>query len=228
MIDTSITKKVNIKEGSWGNVDITKIGNNYELRHSGELWHNYNTKTMREFYEQYSSYDLAYGDVLLSGFGFGHTANWIASKPNVKSVTIVEISEDLVNAYLSSNSMPDKVSVVISDINSFTTNNKYDCIIFDHFNLLKPQKFYQDMCGIAKKINHDLFWFWSLEPYYLHYNYGITIEDLILKPIDFNNFDFSLKWKDLSSDLNINTIPTLNKNKIDSYINTYFLRHLIQ
>lgn len=224
--DLNTIPRINISEGIWGDVSIIRDGNSLQLFHSGEMWHGLNTKNQREIYEQWSSYDLAYGDVLLSGFGFGYTAVWVASKPEVKSVTVIEKSSDVISAYLSNNDIPSNVTVVIDDINTYQSNSKYDCVIFDHFNYLKEEEFYKKLCKLGKEIPHDLFWFWSIEVYHLVSNYGILPQEILTK--DFSTFDFSTKWEELRSNLDMPTIPSLSKDKIDSYVNTYFLRHLLQ
>ena len=218
---------ININTGTWGSVSIEKNGSVFQLKHNDAIWHGYNTKNKREIYQQWSSYDLAYGDVLISGFGFGQIALWLASKPSVKTVTVIEISQDVIDAFLSSNTIPDNVSIIIADMNSYITDKKYDCIIFDHFNFIKTEDFYKELCKVAKSIPHDLFWFWSIEEYYIMNYYNITFSNLFINPIDFNQFDFSLKWKDMISDLEMNSIPLLDKSKITSYIDIYFLRHLL-
>lgn len=229
-MDLDISKsKVNIKPGAWGKVDISFNGRIYKLSHSGKEWNVYDSVNNREVYEQYSSYDLAYGDVLLTGFGFGHISNWIASKPEVTSVTILEISQDILDAYLESNVLPEKTSVIITDADTYKSDKKYDCVILDHIsNQMKPKSFYLDFRKIAKNIKNDLFWFWSIEMFYLKHYYNFTLDDLYKFPKDFKPFDFGLKWENFRKDFGIDTIPSLDKPKLDSYINAFFLRHLIQ
>jgi alpha-galactosidase len=132
--DKNTVPPVTIKEGKYGDVEIIKNGYHYFLNHNGIGWHQYNTKNMREYCEQWSSYDLAYGDVLISGFGFGQLATWLSAKPEVTSVTCIEVSQDVVNAFLTNNSIPDNVEVIISDIYEYKTDKHYDCIILNHSN----------------------------------------------------------------------------------------------
>lgn len=228
MLDKNTIPPVVIEPGTYGSVEIEKKGNYYFLKHSGVEWNVYNKKNMREYHEQWSGYDLAYGDVLLSGLGFGQMATWVASKPEVKSVTVIEKCSDIVTAFLANNDMPSNVSVVIDDANTYSTDKKYNCIIWDHIpNGQHNSDFYRNLCASAKSINHDLFWFWSLEGYYVTSYYGITLQQLYINPIDFKPFDFSTKWEELRSKLDMPTIPSLSKDKIDSYINSYFLRHTL-
>lgn len=229
MIDLSTIPPINIGLGKFGDIEITKDKHIYLLKHSGTEWHVYNTKNKREYCEQWSAYDLAYGDVLLSGFGFGQVATWIASKPKVSSVTVLEISQDVVDAFLSCNKMSEKIKIIIHDADTFTTSKKYDCVFFDHVsNGPKIDEFYKNLCILGKNISHDVFWFWSLEHYYLRKYYDIKHWQLYENPVDFKLFDFSTNWQQLINDFDMPTIPNLGKEKIDSYINAFFLRHLIQ
>lgn len=228
MLDPSTLPKITVKPGTWGDVSIVKNNRYLTLSHKGEEWHVLNIQNLREIHEQWSGYDLAYGDVLISGFGFGHMACWLANKPEVTSVTVVEISQDVLNAFLENNSLPDKVNVVIADINNYQTDKHYDCIILDHIsNVIKEQSYYKDLVKVGNNISHDLLWFWSIEMYYLRYHYDILIRYLYLIPISFDTYDFSTKWEELREYLNMKSIPSLSKDKLDSYINSYFLRHLL-
>lgn len=228
MLDKNTIPPVVIEPGIYGSIEIEKKNNYYFLKHSGIQWNVYNKRNMREYHEQWSGYDLAYGDVLLSGFGFGQMATWVASKPEVKSVTVIEKCSDVVTAFLANNDMPSNLTVVIDDAWNYTTDKKYDCIIWDHIpNGEHSLDFYKDLCASAKNIKHDLFWFWSIEAYYIMNYYNISYDNLYIIPIDFKPFDFSTKWENLRSDLDMPSIPSLSKDKIDSYINLYFLRHLL-
>jgi hypothetical protein len=225
MLDTSTIPPVVIEPGIYGSVEITLNGDCYYLKHSGIGWNIYTIPNMREYHEQWSGYDLAYGDVLVSGFGFGQFATWLASKPEVKSVTVIEKFSDIVTAFLHNNTMPSNVTVVIDDADTYLTDKKYDCVIWDHIaNGLHEPDFYKNLCSSAKNIKHDVFWFWSLEFYYAKYYYGMKPEHMYYNPIDFSQFDFSRSWQKLRQVLDMPTIPNLSKDKIDSYMNSYFIK----
>lgn len=225
MLDKNTIPSVVIEPGTYGSIKIEHNGDYYYLQHSGTQWHIYTIPNMREYYEQWSGYDLAYGDVLLSGFGFGQMATWVASKPEVKSVTVIEKCSDIVTAFLANNDMPKNVTVIIDDANTYFTDKKYDCIIWDHIpNGVHEPSYYKNLCVSAKNIKHDLFWFWSLEFYYAKYYYGMKPEHMYYNPIDFSQFDFTRSWQKLRQVLDMPTIPSLTKEQIDSYMNSYFMR----
>ena len=226
-LDIKTIPPVVIKEGTYGAVEIIKDNFMYFLKYNDIEWHQYNEENMREYYEQWSAYDLAYGNVLLSGFGFGQIATWLAAKPEVKSITVIEKSLDVITAFLANNNMPDNITVIIDDAYTYSTDKKYDCIIWDHIpNGDHSSNFYKELCLSAKNIKHDLFWFWSIEFYYTKFYYGMTINYMYNYKTDFNKFDFSKSWQKLRQVLDMPTIPDLPKSKIDSYIYNYFLREL--
>jgi hypothetical protein len=229
-LDIKTIPPVIIKEGTYGDVKIIKKGYHYFLNHNEIGWHQYNTKNMREYCEQWSSYDLAYGDVLISGFGFGQLATWLSAKPEVTSVTCIEISQDVVNAFLVNNSMPDKVQVIIGNAYEHKTDKHYDCIILDHISDgPKEESLYNELAKVAINVpNHNMFWFWSLELLYLKHMYKITGHQLYNAPVDFKLYDFSIYWQEYRNKINISTLPNLSKSKLDEYIDAFFLRHLIQ
>lgn len=230
MFDEATIPHVIIEEGKWGQVKITKHETYYLLSHNEIEWNTYHPKTKREYYEQYGGYDLAYGDVLITGFGFGQFATWLADKPTVKSVTVIEISKDVVDAFLANNTLPDNVRVIIADANMYKTDEHYDCIVLDHIsNGKQADTLLQDLAQVAKNIpNHDIFWFWSLEYYYLTQLYGLTHFDLYANPVPFEPYDFYDKWQEFREKLSVKTLPQLEKRTLSIYIYYFFMRHTIQ
>lgn len=162
MFDINTVPKIRIREGISGNAEIKKNRKTYTLFVNNEKWMMAQTNSTQEIREFYSSYDLAYGSVLLSGFGFGILPQWIASKPSVTKVTVIEWSKDVVNLYLKNNKLDDKISIVISDIHSYKDKENYDWAILDHYESFKvptPEELYL----IEKNINFSNLWFWSIE-----------------------------------------------------------------
>lgn len=224
-VDITTFPIVNIKEGNWGKLSIVKVDEIYRLFYDNVPWYHYASDTNREIYEQWSGYDLAYGDVLISGFGFGHMANWLANKPEVKNVYVIEKYQEVIDVYLDSNSLPSNVHIIIDDADTYLTDKKYDCVIWDHIADGAPDPdFYKNLCLSAKNIKHDVFWFWSLEFYYARFYYGMKFDHYSNPKFNFSQFDFSRSWQKLRQVLDMPTIPNLSKDKIDSYMNAYFMR----
>lgn len=195
MFDIKSVPKIVIREGSIGNVEIKKIKYEYQLLVDNVRWMFTNTISAQEVKEFYSSYDLAEGDVLLSGFGFGILPQWIASKDSVKSVTVVEMSEEVVELFKINNTLDSKIKIVVSDIRKYKDNSLYDWAIFDHYEADRvPSK--KDLDLLSNNLNFNNLWFWSLEE---------KLEDYS----DWQEFrkDYSLK------------LPNLTNDKLKEYLN---------
>lgn len=86
--------------------------------------------TPQEAFLQYEAYQSAKGRVLVGGLGLGVIATWMAKKPEVKEITVVEISKDVIK--LSKPKHP-KIHVVQADIWDYlkTTKEQFDFIYID-------------------------------------------------------------------------------------------------
>jgi spermidine synthase len=195
MFDIKSVPKIVIREGSIGSTKITKSGNHYELLTNDERWMLVNTTSKQELNEFYSSYDLAEGNVLLSGFGFGILPQWIASKESVKSVTVVELNQEVIDLFLLHNSLNPKIKIVVSDIRNYHDDTLYDWAIFDHYEAARvPTK--QDFDLLSNNLNFKNLWFWSLEDKLENYT----------------------SWSSFKSDYS-SKLPDLDISKLERYMN---------
>ena len=122
-----------ISPGSVGKAKIEERGNAYILYVDELKWMIAEKNSNRPMKEFFSSYDLASGNVLLSGLGFGILAQWIAKKAEVSSVTVIEQNQDVLDLFLKNNKLDPKVKVYINDIKTYTDNQHYDWAILDHY-----------------------------------------------------------------------------------------------
>ena len=229
MFDLETVPKVVIKEISHNDIDILKDSdrpNTYRLFNRGNQWMMLDGYTNKQIKEFYSSYDMAYGNVVISGFGFGILACWLASKPGVTSVTVLEISQDVYDTFLMNNKLPDKVNVIITDASEYKTDKHFDCLFLDHYEKNITDWVFKDIKKIVKNLpNHDLLWFWSLEEKYAEVMFGIKQQELTKTILWEFYFDFYAKYDDFKNNvLNIKTLPSLNRDKFNNYIYTYFDR----
>jgi predicted RNA methylase len=115
----------------------------------------------------YTCYDLAYGKVLLTGFGFGVLADWVASKDNVREVHVIEKYPDVIECFLKNNKMPNKVKVIIADASEYRSGESYDCIFIDHYEILPLSEVSKEICKVSKNIpNYSVIWGWQMEEIY--------------------------------------------------------------
>jgi hypothetical protein len=170
------------------NTKIKREEVSYALTVGGVEWMRFDDSYIsRE--QLYSSYDLAHGKVLLTGFGFGVLADWIASKDNVSEVHVIEKYPDVIECFLKNNNMPNKIKIIIADASEYKSNEEYDCIFIDHYEILPLPKVSQEIVKISKNIpNYSIIWGWQFEEIYntkldILKNYGIE-HNRILKYIE--------------------------------------------
>jgi hypothetical protein len=70
-------------------------------------------------YYYFSEYDLAYGNVLVTGLGMNMLPNWIATKPEVTKITVIENNEYLIDYIKEYGYIDDKIEIIHSDANSY-------------------------------------------------------------------------------------------------------------
>lgn len=216
-----------IKEASFGSVDIVDHGEYFVLYNNGDRWMVYNKDTDFEIKDMYSSYDLAYGDVLISGLGFGILALWLCAKPEVNSVTVVEMSEDVIKIFKDYNVVPEKLTIINDNMITYNTDKEYDVLLLDHYERQTFDWRLKDIGKICSRIKHKSFWAWSLEAIYLFKMYPNKIKD--------ENFNIHTVLAESDNDLSSlwyefvdNFLPeevglkTLDSDKLNHYIYNYF------
>jgi hypothetical protein len=222
MFDKKSIPQLTITPSQSEEFSITKKGNTFFLLKGEAQLMQLNLKSMREYKEQYACYDLAYGNVLITGLGFGMLATWLASKPEVTSVKVVEFSQKVINLFTASNQVNDKITIELGDAKNYFTNNKFDCVFLDHFPDHSDKPIYEEVLGISKNIpNHDVLWFWSLEKWYLENYYGFDYPVFLTNPPDLEPLDMYEQWQRFRSDLSVLTIPILNPIKVKEYVYTF-------
>jgi hypothetical protein len=186
------------------------------------------TRTNREIKELYSSYDLAYGDVLVSGLGFGILPLWLAYKPEVTSVKVIEFSQEVIDLFLQSNEIPGNLIIELGDISTYVSDDRYDCILLDHFQDHLPQSEYhlnlKSIEDVSRNVpNHDVIWGWSLEHMFLTKKFKVDHMQLYVNPIDLRQLDLYPAWLEfIRDDMDVATVPSLSKHKLTEYVYTYY------
>lgn len=221
MFDINTIPKVTVTPAKNGEFSITQKGNLFRLLKNDAQLMQLNIKSLREYKEQYACYDLAYGDVLITGLGFGMLATWLAAKPEVKSVKVIEFSQEVIDLFTSSNPATDKITIELGDAKTYTTNDKFDCIFLDHFPDHSDEPIYEEVLSISKNIPHDVLWFWSLEKWYLENYYGFDYFVFLTNPPDLEPLDLYEHWQRFRLDVSMLTIPKLDAAKVKEYIYTY-------
>ena len=218
-----------IKEISSGAVDIIDEGDFFALYNNGDRWMTYQKYHDTEIRQMYSSYDLAYGDVLVSGLGFGILALWLCSKPGVTSVTVVEFSEDVIKIFKELNDIPEKLNIIHDSMITYETDKEYDVLLLDHYERQTFDWRLKDINKICKRIKHKHFWAWSLEVMYLIKMYTTEknyMKSDIGKILLQSKKNFSESWPEFIDKFfpEEYTAKNISNKKINDYLYTYFNR----
>ena len=215
----------NIQEATLGPVEVVLKDDLYCLYHNGIQWMSYCSSSKIEIKQMYSSYDLAYGDVLLTGLGFGILALWLCNKPGVKNVTVIENSPEVIEIFKKINKIPDNLKIINADASTFTTDKKYDGIFLDHYELQTWDWRLRDMQEFCVRVEHDVFWAWSLEDAYLVKSHRIdsrnpSIEEQIL----LDTQDVTSGWKAFVETFfpNKKSLLEITPEKLKEYIYCYY------
>lgn len=112
--------------------------------------------------------ESAYGDVLLLGCGLGYVAYMLSLKPEVKSITIVDIDAKVLSIFnkviLPQFKNRDKVKVIHADGIEYLKNtdlNQYDCINIDVWrDIFDMISFYLPCLEIEQKYPNVEFSYW--------------------------------------------------------------------
>jgi len=227
LYNASSVPSFTIKAASSGPIDIIDHGDYYSLYNNQEQWMSYQKNSDSEIKAQYSSYDLAFEDVLVSGLGFGILPLWLCDNPNVNSVTVIEISKDVIKLFKESNVVPNKLTIINDNMITYNTNKKYNAILLDHYEKEDFDLILKDIENICNRIDHDIFWAWSLEAIYLFKMYSSLDDprkmdiDKILKD---NEMDLSKFWaKFIDQFFPKDTfIKNISNDKLNSYICNFF------
>jgi len=99
----------------------------------------------------------ANGHVLIGGLGIGMVVLAIQDKPEVESVTVVELHQEVYDLTMKQLKphLNDKVKVVVQDIHDFIPDRKYDVIYCDIWNNITSDN-WEEMKDLTKKFKYKV------------------------------------------------------------------------
>lgn len=89
------------------------------------------SNTPMEYYTNRDFMSKAHGDILIGGLGLGCVLHCLSKKKEVKSITVVEYSQDVIDAVFPQYDFGDKVKVIQGDVFKYKPDRKYNCIYMD-------------------------------------------------------------------------------------------------
>jgi hypothetical protein len=219
-----------IVPGVYGNCSIEESEDSgaYVLRYRGIQW----MATDKEFVSAkdllYSQFELAYGDVLITGLGFGILAKALAQKESVKSVTVLELNKEVIYAFLGSNEPDPKITLIEADASTFESETKYDCLLPDHYELQGVDWSLNDMRDMQKRIKHDVYWPWGIEELFFVKMYPRARYSLSSKML-FETYkeEIPVKWREFVQEHldNHPTLADISEEKLVEYLKKHAAHH---
>lgn len=97
----------------------------------------------------------AHGDILIGGLGIGMIILAIQDEPEVKSITVIEMNENVIDAVLHQLPINEKVRVLCMDAFLWKPDKKFDCIYMDIWPVVN-EDVYQEMKKLKRKYGHYL------------------------------------------------------------------------
>lgn len=176
-----------------GNFNLIKGDNQFRLFVGDEEWMSYNLETQVEAKQLFSHYYLAKGHVICTGLGLGIRENWILSKKEVLSLTIVEKNHSVIDFHIKSKSslLKDKrVKIVNQDARKFTSS--CDVLLIDHFNDTSEEEIFSDINILNNNITSNICWFWPLESIVSDFNSFKKLKNSIINLPSINEEEFNL------------------------------------
>ena len=207
-MDKYLNFNYNLFTGTKGGVEIKLIKNQYYLFINGHRWMTYDTISKNQVKEIISHVDLAEGDVITTGLGLGLREQLILSKKEVKSLTVIERSKELIDFH--SQHSPwitnKKLSIIHADVTQFQGN--CDVLLLDHYEQQNFIAILNNVYTVQKKINCKKIWFWPFEAYIIDY-------------CKINNCDLLFGYTQLIKIYSLEKLPKLSLLQLSKYCSYY-------
>ena len=112
----------------------------------------------------YSHYKLAKGHVICTGLGFGIREQWIASKPEVTKVTVLEKFKEVIDYHKDiGTKWHDKIEIINCDATDY--KGSCDFLSIDHYEFDDVLRIIDSVRKVYRNITCECVWFWMLEPW---------------------------------------------------------------
>lgn len=199
---------------TYNSARIYKENSEYLLTVNNERWLVYDYERHGSEKEFSSSYDVAYGECILSGLGLGILPEMLVNKPEVKSITVYENNKDVIeiNKLIGFDSIK-KINIIHDKIEN-VKDIKCDCLLLDHYEFESDEYILNNVKQINDAIKPKTVWFWRAE--------SIIYKAYIDSKLGSNISNFNEMYQAWKKQSGISNLPDLSKNKIEFYMNSYY------
>ena len=100
----------------------------------------------------------AHGDVLVGGLGIGMIIMAIQDKEEVRSITVIERYQEVIDMVVSQLPLNDKVHIVKDDVFAWkpAKGQRFDCIYMDIWPYINSDVYHEEMKPLKRKYGHYL------------------------------------------------------------------------
>ena len=170
----------------------------------------------------YSHYKLALGNVICTGLGFGVREQWLATKPEVMKITVLEKNKSVIDYHKDIGTQwSDKIEIINCNANEYKGN--CDFLSIDHYERHDTTNIIDSIKNTEKNISCCFMWFWLLERW------------LDKGCIENNNKDYAYyqPWEDndlyqsynnLKTFLGLKSLPKLSLKELTEFVDVYWNR----
>lgn len=144
-------EKFEIKQGNFrAMLDGITSGTYIRLTHNGQCVMSdtdMEKNTNRKFCSK------AYGDIIIGGLGIGMIIMAIQDKPEVKSITVIEKNQEVIDMVASQLDFNEKVNIICADVFEWKPERgvKYDMAYMDIWNWINEDIYKKEMQPLKRK-----------------------------------------------------------------------------
>lgn len=193
-----------VNTGTYGSVKIDKINDTYVVFVNNVKWMIFNSKTKQEAHELKLHYNLANGHVIATGLGLGIREQLLLSKDDVKSLTVLEKSSDLINFHKTYSKWTSNPKLDIINISAEKYKGTCDVLLLDHYEQQNFIAILNNVINISNNIRCNAMWFWPFEDY-------------ILRNSKDYNYTLLESYNDLKNKYSFNKFPNLIESELAEY-----------
>lgn len=148
-------EKFEVGESFRAMLDGIMPGGYVKLTHYGEVV--MSDTSMEKRTNKYFCY-TAHGDVLIGGLGIGMIIMAIQDKPAVRSITVLEKHQEVIELVARQLPFNDKVHIIKADVFAWkpAKGQKFDCIYMDIWNWINSDVYHEEMKPLKRKYGHYL------------------------------------------------------------------------
>ena len=170
----------------------------------------------------YSHYKLALGNVICTGLGFGVREQWLATKPEVNKITVLEKNKSVIDYHKDIGTQwSDKIEIINCNANEY--KGTCDFLSIDHYEKEDTKSIIESIKNTEKNIVSYYMWFWLLERWldngYIENN---KKDFMYYQPWEKNNLKQS--YNKLKTFLDLKVLPELSLKQLTEFVDVYWNR----